>query len=192
MRGEARDRLILDHIDLPDVIARRHMNHIPNRHFDDCRAAAMLGLVEAANRYQPDRGAMFKTFAQYRIEGAIIDQWRKLVFGGRHAHDHGITVDQPVSLDGLFEYADDDVDPVDWPTPGFEDDLVDHLSTVTPAELVAVLLAPLPARLRLVLVECMLHGVPQREMARRLGVTEGRVSQLKGQALARLRDQVAA
>lgn len=43
---------------------------------DDLVAAAHLGLVDAANRYDPSRGAQFTTFAHYRIRGAILDHVR--------------------------------------------------------------------------------------------------------------------
>src|SRR5437016_99917 len=44
---------------------------------DDVRAAAELGLVEAAQSFDPTRGVQFKTFAYYRIRGAIYDGLRK-------------------------------------------------------------------------------------------------------------------
>jgi len=45
---------------------------------DDIIGAAELGLVEAANNFDPSRGVLFKTFAYYRIRGAIYDSLRKM------------------------------------------------------------------------------------------------------------------
>lgn len=45
---------------------------------DEARSAAELGLVEAANAFDPSRGVLFKTFAYYRIRGAIYDSLRKM------------------------------------------------------------------------------------------------------------------
>ncbi len=45
---------------------------------DDVRGAAELGLVEAANSFDPSRGVLFKTFAYYRIRGAVYDALRKM------------------------------------------------------------------------------------------------------------------
>src|SRR5215469_14534223 len=45
---------------------------------DDIVGAAELGLVEAANNFDTSRGVLFKTFAYYRIRGAIYDSLRKL------------------------------------------------------------------------------------------------------------------
>jgi RNA polymerase sigma factor for flagellar operon FliA len=41
--------------------------------FDEYRQFAMIGLLESVDRYQPDRGAQFKTFAMPRIRGAILN-----------------------------------------------------------------------------------------------------------------------
>ena len=45
---------------------------------DDVKAAAELGLVEAAASFDPARGVNFRTFAYYRIRGAIYDCLRKM------------------------------------------------------------------------------------------------------------------
>src|SRR4051812_5527045 len=44
---------------------------------DELVALANMGLAEAAQRYEPDRGASFSTFAWYRVHGAIIDGLRR-------------------------------------------------------------------------------------------------------------------
>jgi RNA polymerase sigma factor FliA len=45
---------------------------------DDVIGAAELGLVEAARNFDPSRGVLFKTFAYYRIRGAVYDALRKM------------------------------------------------------------------------------------------------------------------
>ena len=45
--------------------------------FEDLVAFGNAGLAEAADRYDPGRGAAFPTFAWYRVNGAIIDGLRK-------------------------------------------------------------------------------------------------------------------
>ena len=44
---------------------------------DNLEAAGVLGLVEAANRFEVERGIAFKTFAYTRIRGAIYDELRR-------------------------------------------------------------------------------------------------------------------
>jgi RNA polymerase sigma factor for flagellar operon FliA len=45
---------------------------------DDIIGAAELGLVEAARNFDPSRGVLFKTFAFYRIRGAVYDAMRRM------------------------------------------------------------------------------------------------------------------
>ncbi|MBN2644242.1 MAG: FliA/WhiG family RNA polymerase sigma factor [Desulfuromonadaceae bacterium] len=45
---------------------------------DDMISAAMVGLMDAASRFDPSRGVLFKTFAERRIRGAIYDEIRKM------------------------------------------------------------------------------------------------------------------
>ena len=46
--------------------------------FDDLIDYGMIGLLEAASRYDSDAGAHFMTFAYYRIRGAIYDGLRQM------------------------------------------------------------------------------------------------------------------
>lgn len=50
--------------------------------FEDLFAAGVVGLVEAAERFDPDRGVAFTTFAYRRIRGAILDSQRAEGVGG--------------------------------------------------------------------------------------------------------------
>jgi RNA polymerase sigma factor FliA len=43
---------------------------------DDLIQVGMMGLLDAANRYQDDRGAKFETYASQRIRGAMLDELR--------------------------------------------------------------------------------------------------------------------
>ena len=47
----------------------------------------MVGLVDAANKYDPNKGVKFKTFAEYRVRGAIFDEMRKLDWFSRSMRD---------------------------------------------------------------------------------------------------------
>ncbi len=74
-----RDRLIKSHLPLVDFLANRMVTQVP--HYmtrDDIASAAVLGLVDAAQRFDPAKGVLFKTFAEQRIRGAIIDEARKM------------------------------------------------------------------------------------------------------------------
>lgn len=71
------NRLVHDHFDLVEIIASQISRSIDNCiDFDELLGAGREGLFEAARRFDPKRGASFRTFANYRIEGAIIDTVR--------------------------------------------------------------------------------------------------------------------
>jgi RNA polymerase sigma factor FliA len=73
-----REELILSHLSLVRHILGRLAAKLPRgTDMDNLEAAGVLGLVEAANRYEPERGIRFKTFAYTRIRGAIYDELRR-------------------------------------------------------------------------------------------------------------------
>jgi len=76
---EDRTTLITDHLSLVDIIAGRMVTQVPSfMSRDDMKSAGMLGLIDAANKFKPEKKILFKTFAEYRIRGAIYDEMRKL------------------------------------------------------------------------------------------------------------------
>lgn len=73
----ARDRLVEENIGLVVHIANRVGNRLPgDLEREELVAAGMLGLVEAASRFDAARGMPFASFAGLRIEGAILDLLR--------------------------------------------------------------------------------------------------------------------
>jgi len=72
-----RDELVTRHFGLVDKVARRLGRKLP-RHVDqdDLRSAGMIGLLEAAERFDPTRQEKFESFAEFRIRGAMLDDLR--------------------------------------------------------------------------------------------------------------------
>jgi RNA polymerase sigma factor for flagellar operon FliA len=73
-----RDALIEEYHDFVESLVSRLMRAmgLPQRHRDDFISAGLLGLVEAAGRFDADRGNDFRAFAFLRIRGAVIDHIR--------------------------------------------------------------------------------------------------------------------
>jgi RNA polymerase sigma factor FliA len=72
-------RLIESYQDYAHAIAAEVCRKLPNQvDRGDLEGAADLGLVEAAQAFDPTRGVLFKTFAYYRIRGAVYDALRKM------------------------------------------------------------------------------------------------------------------
>ncbi len=85
---EDKSRLIKDHLDLVDILVGRMTTQVPafmNR--DDMKSAGMMGLIDAANKFDSSKNILFKTFAEYRIRGAILDEMRKLDWFSRSLRD---------------------------------------------------------------------------------------------------------
>lgn len=78
------DALVLEHLHLVRQVARSLREKLP-RHIEleDLVSAGMLGLVDAAARYCPERNTQFRSYAQFRIRGAILDSLRLLDWGPR-------------------------------------------------------------------------------------------------------------
>ncbi len=75
----AKDALVLKYLQLAKYIAGRMAMHLP-RQIDerDVIGWAVVGLLEAVEKYDPERKANFSTFASYRIKGEIRDSVRQL------------------------------------------------------------------------------------------------------------------
>ncbi|MBI5434173.1 MAG: FliA/WhiG family RNA polymerase sigma factor [Planctomycetes bacterium] len=76
-----RDKLILDHVPLLKHIAGRLALDLPARiEREDLVGYGMVGLIQAADAWEPARGLKFSTFAYPKIRGAILDELRKQDF----------------------------------------------------------------------------------------------------------------
>lgn len=74
-----REKMVESHLSLVDFLVDRMMTQVPafvSR--DDIRSAALMGLMDASNRFDPRRGVLFKTFAERRIRGAVFDEVRRM------------------------------------------------------------------------------------------------------------------
>lgn len=72
-----RESLILEHMPLVRYLVGRVVPKLPP-HLDpqDLMSAAAIGLIHAADRFDPSRGILFKTFAEQHVRGTIIDELR--------------------------------------------------------------------------------------------------------------------
>lgn len=76
---EARDALILNYSPLVKYVAGRISSNLPrNVETADLISYGVFGLIDAIDRYDPERGIKFETYAIARIKGAILDELRSL------------------------------------------------------------------------------------------------------------------
>lgn len=82
--GEHRTLLIETHLPQVRFIAERLAAKLPpSIDKDDLIGAGLLGLLDAVDRYDPSRGVLFKTYAELRVRGAMLDSLRDLDWAPR-------------------------------------------------------------------------------------------------------------
>src|SRR6201981_3082841 len=80
----ARDRIVLDHLPLVKAIAVRVHENLPvHVDVDDLFHAGVLGLFDAAAKYNPEKKVVFSAYSKNRIKGAILDSLRQLDWASR-------------------------------------------------------------------------------------------------------------
>jgi RNA polymerase sigma factor for flagellar operon FliA len=169
-RGK-RNRLVEDHLPLVPPIARRIRRALPTS-FDlqDLVSSGLLGLIEAAIRYDPvsHRGVPFSAFARQRIRGAILDSVRR--------SKSVECVRQPIE---------------EVPEPGFEPDVDAALDRAQLRRRVNAAFAMLSDKHKTVLAAYYRDELPgQRQVAAELGVSATEAGARLREALAALRREV--
>jgi RNA polymerase sigma-B factor len=88
--SEPRESMIVQHLPLADSLARRYS--YTSEPLDDLTQVARLGLLKAVERWDPDRGTAFSTFALPTIKGEL----------QRHFRDRTWTIRPPRDLQELY------------------------------------------------------------------------------------------
>jgi RNA polymerase sigma factor FliA len=145
-----------------------------------------VGLIQAIDRFEPERGIPFEAYAVLRIRGAILDEARQLDVLSRAARHRAKGEDAraaTISLDLLQERGE-----VVEPTQVAEAD--DQAARDGLREDVERALAAIPRRERSILASYYDEGLTLAAIGRRLGVSEARISQLHSRAIVQLQMQL--
>ncbi|HDH96645.1 MAG TPA: FliA/WhiG family RNA polymerase sigma factor [Proteobacteria bacterium] len=79
VRMMSRQELIERYAPLIKLVATRMIRRLPPQvELDDLLHAGVVGLIDAAEKFDPDRDIKFETYAEFRIRGAILDELRSL------------------------------------------------------------------------------------------------------------------
>ncbi len=85
-----RDELILQELPQVQFIASRILDRLPQQvELADLVQAGVIGLLDAYRNFDRTRNAQFRTFASFRIRGAILDSLRDLDWGSRAVRRKG-------------------------------------------------------------------------------------------------------
>jgi RNA polymerase sigma factor for flagellar operon FliA len=227
LAGEERERLILENLPQVRLIARRIHERLPESvSLDDLISTGTVGLISAIDRFDPSHNVKLKTYAEYKIRGAILDSLRGLDWAPRQQrrrskqiesavaaleqklhrapteeeiaaelgielseyHEwlseiRGLTVgsleSHPAEEEGreLLRFVADNQD--DWPSNVLERNELKRV--------LAQAISRMPATERTVLALYYMEELTLREISKVVKLHESRVSQIKTQAIVRLR-----
>jgi RNA polymerase sigma factor FliA len=200
--ADLRRERILAHTALAKGIALRLAGRVPKSvDIDDLVAAGMLGLIDAADRYDGSRGIPFEAYSRRRIQGAILDALRaedhltrrerrsgreadRAEEGMRMKLKRELTADEAMSarrgVPRTLPWSQTFV-PVEDADDGTLDTSLDAFARLAAAQDVARLrdaIASLPERERQILALYYEEELTYREIGSILGVTESRICQI--------------
>jgi RNA polymerase sigma factor FliA len=80
-----RERLLLEHLPQVRYLARRIHSRLPTQiQMDDLIHAGVVGLIDAVDKFDPSKNVQLKSYAQFRIRGAILDSLREMDWSPRN------------------------------------------------------------------------------------------------------------
>jgi len=224
---QSRDELILEHLQQVNLIAKRIHKSLPaSVSLDDLVSTGTLGLISAVDHYEPSHKVKLKTYAEYKIRGAILDSLRLLDWAPRQTRKRGRILESAIARleqeHGRMPSEEEIAARLGLPlesyrswsvgsrgltlgsleTSGSEEKGRDLLRFISDSEeqwpsvlferselarLVAQSIEEIPEVERTVLTLYFYEGLNLREIAEILDLHESRISQLKSQAVTRLR-----
>ena len=230
MLPEVREQLILEHLPQVKLIARRIHERLPvSVSLDDLISTGILGLIAAIDRYDPAHDVKLKTYAEYKIRGAILDSLRELDWAPRQQRKRAKLIESAIAvLEQRLQHSptEDEIanhlnlsmeEYQDWlsdargltlgslENSGTEEEGRDLLRYVSDTEeswpsylferselerLLARSIDRMPRIEKTVLSLYYYEELTLREIAQVVDLHESRISQLKSQAILRLRSQM--
>jgi RNA polymerase sigma factor for flagellar operon FliA len=91
------ERMLLEHLPIVRFLARRIHERLP-QHVDieDLVSAGVVGLMDAFAKFDPQKKVQFRSYAQFRIRGAILDSLRTLDWSPRELRRKGRAVEEAI------------------------------------------------------------------------------------------------
>ena len=85
-----KEQIVIEHTPLIRYIVNRIAVRLPSHiDLDDLHNTGVIGLMDAIEKYDPEKNCKFKTYAEFRIKGAILDQLRSLDWVPRSVRQKG-------------------------------------------------------------------------------------------------------
>jgi RNA polymerase sigma factor for flagellar operon FliA len=230
LEAEERERLILEHLPQVRLIARRIQERLPDSiSLEDLVSTGVLGLISAIDNFDPAHNVKLKTYAEYKIRGAILDSLRGLDWAPRQkrkkakmieaaiaaaeqrlhrlASEEDIAAELNISMNEYHEWLVEirglNIASLEYANGDQSRDLLQYVADSDehlPSALLerselerelAQAIELIPEIERTVLALYYKEELTLREIAQVVGLHESRISQLKSQAVLRLRGRLA-
>lgn len=96
---KTREDLILEHLPQVKLIARRIHERLPvSVSLEDLISVGVVGLIAAIDRYDPKHDVKLKTYAEYKIRGAILDNLRGLDWAPRQQRKRAKSIETAIAV----------------------------------------------------------------------------------------------
>ena len=205
--------LILDHLWLVrHIVLRMKLRSSSSWDLENLEAAGVLGLVEAAKRFEPSRNVDFSYYASVRVRGAVVDeirrnipipqgrmsQIRRVLDAQRNSPVpidlEAIAIQTEMTVDEVIDCLNDaallrvkPLDPTGDTARAFEDSTGTELESEERTKLVTQAIVALPERERLVVTLYHRENLRLKEIGHVLKLSESRVSRILSSAQTRIR-----
>lgn len=90
-----RNKVVEQYAYLINKVAYKLISRLPaNVEMDDLKSAGVIGLIDAAEKYDPEKSSNFKSYAEIRIRGAMVDELRALDWVPRSVRKKSASIEQ--------------------------------------------------------------------------------------------------
>jgi len=98
LNKDQKDKIIMEYAPLVKTVAQKIALRLPNNvDIDDLISAGVIGLMDAIDKYDFTRENQFKTYAEFRIRGSIIDELRAQDWLPRSVRDKAKTIEKAIN-----------------------------------------------------------------------------------------------
>lgn len=173
--NEAKDKLIRHNLRLVAHIVKKY--YLSKSDPDDLISIGTIGLIKAVNTFRPDKGIRLSSYASRCIENEIL-----MYFRSAKKSSMDISINEPIETDkngNVLTLMD---------TIATDDSVVEKIYTkMNISKLKTIMVKNLSDRERTIL--CLRYGLggikplPQREVAKRLGISRSYVSRIEKKAI---------
>jgi RNA polymerase sigma factor for flagellar operon FliA len=99
LNGHEREELILEHLPQVRLIARRIHERLPESvSLEDLVSTGIVGLISAIDHFDPTHNVKLKTYAEYKIRGAILDSLRGLDWAPRQQRKRAKQIEAAIAV----------------------------------------------------------------------------------------------